>query len=179
MGWRGKRPRLRQPHSQAKARLRHPSVVCPTKQRRGPAGCDRWSARSVCCADSLCVVRVTQITESGHPALGAARPDRRFRVRLPPAHRAFCVAADERSGCARSERAFWRGSRIRRRREIGIPEGVDGVKGGFAGSCGVMALLSRVGFCVGTRAVPERGSRLGGGQPRRGVAMTPARSGAR
>jgi hypothetical protein len=44
------------------------------------------------------------------------RTDRRFRVRLPPARRAFCVAADERSGCSRSERAFWRGSRIRRRR---------------------------------------------------------------
>jgi hypothetical protein len=47
---------------------------------------------------------------------GRASTDRRFRVRLPPARRAFCVAADERSGCSRSERAFWRGSRIRRRR---------------------------------------------------------------
>jgi hypothetical protein len=47
----------------------------------------------------------------------------RFRVRLPPARRAFCVAADERSGCSRSERVFWRVPRIRRVREIGIPEG--------------------------------------------------------
>jgi hypothetical protein len=50
------------------------------------------------------------------PVAGSEDADRRFRVRSPPARRAFCVAADEQSGCSRSERAFWRGSRIRRRR---------------------------------------------------------------
>jgi hypothetical protein len=45
-----------------------------------------------------------------------ATPDRRFRVRSPPARRVFCVAADERSGCSGSERAFWRGLRTRRGR---------------------------------------------------------------
>ena len=40
-------PRPRQPHGRAKARLRHPSVVCPTKLPGGPAGCHGWPARSV------------------------------------------------------------------------------------------------------------------------------------
>jgi hypothetical protein len=49
----------------------------------------------------------------------AGRPDRRMRVRVPPARRAFCLAADDRSGCSHFERAFWRGSPTRRRRGSG------------------------------------------------------------
>lgn len=85
--------------------MRHPSVVCPTNRPGGPAGCHRWPARSVCSADSLSLVRVTQITESGAVPKGVhANRSPVTRASLTVG-RAFCVAADEQSGCSRSERA--------------------------------------------------------------------------
>jgi hypothetical protein len=63
-------------------------------------GRPRWRS-STAIADRLATKRHPPATE------------RRFRLHAPPARRAFCVAANERSGCSRSERAFWRGSRDR------------------------------------------------------------------
>src|SRR5919106_1095507 len=52
---------------------------------------------------------------------------------------------------------------------------VNGVSPGVRG----MAPWSPGGSCAKTRAVPEPGARLAGGDPGRGLALTPARNGAR
>jgi hypothetical protein len=91
-----------------------------------------------------------------------------FRVRVPPARRAFCLAADERSGCSRSERvlariayttparieaslcqeAFWGASKQRRGRGRSV---VVGSGSDLLRSAGVRVQADHAGF----RVVPD------------------------